>query len=183
VQCVDFTERLLVIEPGSDPELELHVAGCASCAHVARGLTQLDSVLTSALIVTPPLDLQRQLVQLAFEAARPQQAPWWRRLGELNLSGWLAQPPQMVAAQGLAAIMLALASWQVFGWLTVFQPVVGDVGYAMELVAGSPAAVYLGGLQFDLQSMVMWSLVGIGGWLVSEDGLIGRRLSSRQRQP
>jgi hypothetical protein len=90
----------------------------------------------------------------------------------------------MVAAQGLAAIMLALASWQVFGWLTAFQPVVGDVGYAMELVVGSPAAVYLGGLQFDLQSMVLWSLVGVGGWLVSEDGLIGRRLSSfRQRQP
>jgi len=78
---------------------------------------------------------------------------------------------------------LALASWQVFGWLTAFQPVVGDVGYAMELVVGSPAAVYLGGLQFDLQSMAIWSLVGIGGWLISEDGLIGRRLSSRQRQP
>jgi hypothetical protein len=183
VQCVDFTERLLVIEPGTDPELDRHVADCARCAHVARGLTQLDSVLTSVLVVTPPLDLQRQLARLAFDAARPQQAPWWRRLGELNLSEWLAQRPQMVAAQGLAAIMLALASWQVFGWMTAFQPVVGDVGYAMELVAGSPAAVYLGGLQFDLQSMVMWSLVGIGGWLISEDGLIGRRLSSRQRRP
>jgi hypothetical protein len=183
VQCVDFTERLLVIEPGIDPELDRHVAECVSCAHVARGLTQLDGVLTSALVVAPPLDLQRQLAQLAFEAARPRQAPWWRRLSELNVSEWLAQRPQMVAAQGLAAIMLALASWQVFGWLTAFQPVVGDVGYAMELVAGSPAAVYLGGLQFDLQSTVMWSLVGIGGWLVSEDGLIGRRLSSRQRRP
>ena len=184
MQCVDITERLLVDELGTDPELDRHVADCASCAHVARGLAHLDSVLTSALVVAPPLDLQRQLAQLALDAARPQQAPWWRRFGELNLSEWLAQRPQMVAAQGLAAIMLALASWQVFGWLTAFQPVVGDVGYAMELVVGSPAAVYLGGLQFDLQSMVLWSLVGVGGWLVSEDGLIGRRLSSfRQRQP
>ncbi len=183
MQCIDFTERLLVDEPGSDPELDRHVAECASCAHVARGLTQVDSVLSSALVVPPPLDLQRQLAQLAFDAARPEQAPWWRRLGEFNLTEWLAQRPQMVAAQGLAAIMLALASWQVFGWLTAFQPVVGDVGYAMELVAGSPAAVYLGGLQFDLQSMATWSLVGIGGWLISENGLIGRYLSSRQRQP
>jgi len=39
---------------------------------------------------------------------------------------------------GLAAVMLALASWQIFGVLSAFQPVVGDVGYAMELVAGSP---------------------------------------------
>jgi hypothetical protein len=183
VQCVDVTERLLVDELGSDPELDRHVADCANCAHIARGLRRLDSVLTSVLVVAPPLDLQRQLTQLALEAARPRQAPWWSRLGQLNLSAWLTQRPQMVAAQGLAAIMLALASWQVFGWLTAFQPVVGDIGYAMELVVGSPAAMYLGGLQFDLQSMVVWSLVGIGGWLVSENGLIGRRFSSRQRRP
>jgi hypothetical protein len=180
VQCVDIAERLLVDELGSDPELDRHVADCASCAHVARGLTHLDGVLQSALVVAPPLNLQRLLAQLAVDAAQPRQAPWWRRFGEFNVSEWLAQRPQMVAAQGLTALMLALASWQVFGWLTAFQPVVGDVGYAMELVVGSPAAMYLGGLQLDLQSMVIWSLVGIGGWLV---GWIGRRLSSRQRQP
>jgi len=82
--------------------------------------------------------------------------------------------------QGLAAIMLALSSWQVFGWLTAFRPEVGDVGYAMELVAASPAAVYLSGFQIDLQSLGLWSLVGIAGWLISEDGLIGRQLSSRR---
>ena len=90
---------------------------------------------------------------------------------------WLARP-QMVAAQGLAAIMLALASWQVFGWLTAFRPVVGDVPYAMTLVAASPAAVYLGGFQIDLQSLGIWSLVGLAGWLISENGPIGSRLSS-----
>jgi hypothetical protein len=89
----------------------------------------------------------------------------------------------MVAAQGLAAVLLALASWQIFGWVTTFQPVVGDVAYALELVIASPAAVYMGGLQIDLQSLGLWSVVGIVGWLISEDGLIGRRFSNRPRLP
>jgi hypothetical protein len=90
----------------------------------------------------------------------------------------------MVAAQGLASILLALASWQIFGWLTVFRPVVGDVVYAMELVAASPASVYLGSVHIDLQGLGVWSIVGIAGWLVSEDGLIRRRLSRlRPRLP
>jgi hypothetical protein len=153
-----------------------------------HGLGRLDVVLTSSLVVVPPLDLQRQLAQLAFDYARPAPTPWWvgatGALGQLNLANLLAQRPQMIAAQGLASIMVALAGWQIFGWLTAFQPVVGDVAYAMELVAASPASTYLGGLQFDFQSMAVWSLVGIGGWLISENGWLGRRLSAtRQRQP
>jgi hypothetical protein len=136
----------------------------------------------SSLVVAPPLDLQHQLAQLALDAARPTTASWWTRvtsaIGQLNLGNGLAQRPQMVAAQGLAAVMLALASWQIFGWLTMFQPVVGDVPYAMELVAASPASLYLGGVQLDWQSLGLWSLVGIGGWLVSENGWLGRRLSA-----
>jgi hypothetical protein len=90
----------------------------------------------------------------------------------------------MVAAQGLAAVMLALASWTMFGWVSGVQPVIGDVAYAMELVAASPAVVYLGGIQLDFQSLGVWSLVGIAGWLVSENGLIGNRLGSgRPRLP
>jgi hypothetical protein len=182
VQCVDVAEWLLVDELRTDPELERHVQACASCTHVARGLERLDVVMAATLVVAPPLDLQRQLAQLAFDAGVPPAVPWWRRIGQFSLSDWLAVRPQMVAAQGLAAVMLALASWQVFGWLTAFQPVVGDVGYAVELVIGSPATSFLGGMQIDLQSMAIWSAVGLGGWLVSEDGLIGRWLSARQRQ-
>jgi hypothetical protein len=186
VQCVDVTERLLGEELASDPDLDRHVAECSVCAHVARGLERLDSVLTSTLLIAPPLDLQRQLAQLALDASRPQSVPWWDRvfgsLGQWNPIAILQQP-QMVAVQGLAAVMLALASWQIFGWMSSFQPVVGDVAYAMELVAGSPAAVYLSGLQLDLPSLGLWSLVGIAGWLISEDGLIGRRLSNRLRLP
>ena len=178
MQCVDVTERLLGEEVERDPEVELHLDDCASCAHMARGLVRVERVLASALVVTPPLDLQRQLAQIAVDAARPDGQPWWQRLTEFNFGDWFGRP-QMVAAQGLAAVMLALASWQIFGVLSAFQPVVGDVGYAMALVAGSPAATFVSGLPFDVQSLAMWSLVGVGGWLISENGFIGRRLASR----
>jgi len=48
----------------------------------------------------------------------------------------------------------------------------------MELVAASPAVVYLGGFQLDVQSLALWGLVGVVGWLVSENGVLGQRLSS-----
>jgi hypothetical protein len=182
VQCVDVTERLLAAEPGHDPELDRHLPSCARCSHLAHGLERVDEVLQVSLIVAPPLELQQQLAQLALDYARPQPRPWWARIpeavGQLSLADWLGQRPQMIAAQGLAALMLALASWQIFGWLSAFQPIVGDVAYAMELVVASPAVTYVGGLQIDFQSMALWSLVGIGGWLISEDGLIGRRIAS-----
>jgi hypothetical protein len=183
VHCADVTERLLVDEGGSDPDLDRHVAECVRCAHVAQRLERLDAVLGTMLVAAPPLELQQQLAQLVLASTRPSPAPsstWWARLSQWSPADWLAQRPQMVAVQGLAAVMLALASWQIFGWMSAFRPVVGDVGYAMELVAASPAAAYLSGLQIDLQSLGLWSLVGIAGWLVSEDGLIGRQLSSRR---
>ena len=65
MQCVDVTERLLVDKLGSDPELDRHVAECARCEHMVQGLGRLDAVLTSTMIVTPPLELQHQLAQLA----------------------------------------------------------------------------------------------------------------------
>jgi hypothetical protein len=180
VDCLEVTEKLLAEESADDPEIERHITGCASCAHVARGLARLDAVLSTTLVVAPPLALQQSLRRLALDAARPAAVPWWRQLTQIDLTQWLARP-QMVAAQGLAAVMLALASWQVFGWLSAFQPVVGNVGYAMELVAGSPAVAYVGSSQIDFQSLGIWSLVGIVGWLISDNGLIniGRRGASK----
>jgi hypothetical protein len=180
VDCIEVADRLLADEPGHDPELDQHVVGCAACAHVARGLARLDAVLMSTLVVEPPAELQLRLAQLALEVGRPTQQLWWQRLRELgqDVSRWLPQRPQMVAAQGLAAVMLALASWQIFGWLSAFQPVIGDVGYAMELVAGSPAVGYVSNISIDFQSLGLWSLVGIAGWLVSENGLIGRQIAA-----
>ena len=184
MHCADATERLLEGELSTDVELGRHVAECARCSHVARGLVRLDTVLRSTLVVAPPPDLQHRLAQLAHEAARPQPRPWWRRLDQLDLTTWLSQRPQMVAARGFASILLALTTWQIFGWLSTYRPVVGDVGYALELLATSPAVAYLGGLQIDLQSLTLWSLVGLAGWLVAEVGPIGRRLvATRQKSP
>jgi hypothetical protein len=186
MQCVDIAEQLLAPEAGQDPELEAHIADCARCSHVAQALGRLDGLMRSSVVVAPPLDLQRRLAQLALEAAVPKALPWWMRIPQVvrewSIGEWLSQRPQMVAAQGLAAVMVALASWQIFGWLAAVQPVVGDVGYAMELVVGSPAAAYLGSIQIDFQSLGVWSLIGIGGWLVSEDGLVGRRIAASGRR-
>ena len=190
MDCVAAAELLLDDESGQQPELEEHVASCARCAHMAQGLKRVDAVLRTRLVVEPPRELQARLSTLVVAmplpaAPTPVQRPWWSRLpelmGQFDPAAWMARP-QMVAAQGLAAVMLALASWQIFGWLTAFRPVVGDVAYAMTLVAASPAAVYLGGIQIDLQSLGLWSLVGLGGWLVSENGPIGSRIGSTRQQ-
>jgi hypothetical protein len=178
MDCVEVSQKLLVDEGSADPEMDQHVAECVACTRIARGLARLDSVLGATLIVVPPLGLQQRLQQLAMEAAQPAIVPWWQQVLHFNLTRWLAQRPQMIAAQGLAAVMLALASWQVFGWLSAFQPVVGDVAYAVELVAASPAVAYLGSMQIDFQSLGIWSVVGIAGWLISENGVIGRRIAS-----
>jgi hypothetical protein len=178
VDCVDVADLLLADEPGHAPGLDEHMRGCAACAHIARGLARLDVVLGSTLLVEPPTELQARLAQIALEAARPVPRAWWQQLVDLDGSLWLTRRPQTIAVQGLAAVMLALASWQIFGWLAVFQPVVGDVAYAMELVAASPAVAYIGNISIDLQSLVIWSLVGIAGWLISDNGLIGRRIAA-----
>jgi hypothetical protein len=178
VDCVDVADRLLADEPGHDSELDEHVDTCAACGYVARGLARVDVLLASTLVVAPPPDLQVRLAQIALEAARPVPRPWWQRAGALDVSGWLSRRPQMIAVQGLAAVMLALASWQLFGWLTAFQPVVGDIAYAVELVASSPAVAYVGNISIDFQSLGLWLVVGMAGWLISENGLIGRRLAA-----
>src|SRR5580765_8614883 len=179
MQCADVAELLLAPDEVQDPDLDQHVAGCPTCAHVARGVVRLDAILASAFVLAPPLDLQRTLAQLALDAAQPKPEPWWRRAlrGDINFDG-LALRPNMIAAQGLAALMVALASWQIYGLLNTFRPVVGDVGYAMELVAASPAAVYLGGLNIDIQNLGLWSLVGVVAWLVSENSAIGQRVAA-----
>ena len=45
MQCADATERLLEGELSTDVELDRHVAECARCSHMARGLVRLDTVL------------------------------------------------------------------------------------------------------------------------------------------
>ncbi|MDQ3808800.1 MAG: hypothetical protein M3336_00750 [Chloroflexota bacterium] len=144
-------------------------------------MARLDSILASTLVLQPPAELQRQVAELV--ASAPQAAagePSWRRAVRALPRLQLRLPrPNVVAAQGLAAVMVALASWQIFGWLSAFRPMVGDVAYALELLLASPAVAYVGGLQIDVQSLVLWSLVGGAGWLISNDnGIASRRLRS-----
>jgi predicted anti-sigma-YlaC factor YlaD len=177
VQCAGVVDQLLAADDDLDvqSEVERHLADCSGCATLAQRLGRLDSMLQSSLVIEPPLELQHQLAELARAAARPAQAPWWQRL-RAWFDGLVAARPSLAMAQGLAALMLVLAGWQVLGFLNTFTPMVGDVPYAMELVASSPAAAYLGGIQlFDAQSLLLWSGVGVVGWLFSESGPIGRR--------
>ena len=166
MDCADLTDRLLERELDDDPALRAHVGVCPRCARIATGLARLDVIVSSTLVIPPPADLQFRLQQLVLTASPPS-TPWWLRLSHTvrrdNLTRWLAQRPQTIAAQGLAAVLLALASWQVFGWLSAFQPVIGDVGYAMELVASSPAVAYVGAVQVRFAPPLVsaaWILLG-----------------------
>jgi anti-sigma factor RsiW len=176
VHCAGVVDQLLAADDDLDlaTEVDRHLAGCDRCATLARRLGRLEGVLQSALVVQPPVELQMQLTQLAWAAARPAPTSWWLRLRAWFDSLVLARP-NLAIAQSLAALMLVLAGWQVLGWLNTFTPMVGDVPYAVELVASSPAAAYLSGIQsLDLQSLLVWSGVGLVGWLFSESGPIGR---------
>jgi len=172
VQCAGVVDQLLAADDDLDlvTEVDRHLANCDSCATLARRLGRLEAVLQSALVVEPPAELQVHLAGLAWAAARPAHTSWWLRLRAWFDSLVLARP-NLAIAQSLAALMLVLAGWQVLGWLNTFTPMVGDVPYAVELVASSPAAAYLSGIQsLDLQSLLVWSGVGLVGWLFSESG-------------
>jgi anti-sigma factor RsiW len=176
VQCAGVVDQLLAADDDLDlqTEVDRHLATCDRCATLARRLGRLEGVLQTALVVEPPRELQVYLAELARAAARPEHVPWWLRLRAWFDSLVLARP-NLAIAQSLAALMLVLAGWQVLGWLNTFTPMVGDVPYAVELVASSPAAAYLGGIQpLDVQSLLVWSGVGLVGWLFSESGPIGR---------
>jgi anti-sigma factor RsiW len=176
VQCASVVDQLLAADDDLDlqTEVDRHLTDCDRCATLARRLGRLEGVLQTALVVEPPVELQAHLAELAWAAARPGQPAWWLRLRAWFDSLVLARP-NLAIAQGLAALMLVVAGWQVLGWLNTFTPMVGDVPYAVELVASSPAAAYLSGLQsFDAQTLLIWTGVGFVGWLFSESGPIGR---------
>jgi hypothetical protein len=81
-------------------------------------------------------------------------------------------------------VVVAITGWQLFGALSNVQPVFGDAGYAMQLVIASPASSYLSGVHMDLQSLGVWSIVGLVGWAVSDDNILSGRLAAlRQRLP
>jgi hypothetical protein len=186
VQCEQVSDHLLLGEPADPAEIGQHLDTCSACARLARAAGRVDSVLHAALVVEPPPALQARLAALLQTApllARPpaatsQPGPWWRRtLDALRSFDPRVNPPRLVFAQGLALLAVALASWQVFNWSSSITPVVGDVGYAVELLAESPALTYVPGLQIDPGAFALWTLLGLAGWVASESGPLGRYLS------
>ena len=184
MQCVDVTERLLAGEPNAPDQREVaqHVVTCAGCTSIARGLRRLDTVVRAVVVVAPPMDLQRELARLVLaETAAPVSASWWERFSAWLRSAWA---PQRVALQGALVLVVALTGWQVFGALSSVQPVVGDAGYALQLVVASPASTYLSGVHLDGQSLGVWSIVGLIGWALSDDNILSGRLAAlRKRLP
>lgn len=182
---------------------EAHLRNCPACAAFAGRIAALDALLSPALLVEPPAALRAQLASVARSFARPRGSPsaepahapvsrtpslagrWWMQATRrVRLAPWTAHGPTAVA-QVTAGAAVALASWQVYGWLggLGMAPVVGDVPRALALVAASPTLSYLADLPADLQGAAMWALVGAGGWTLSESGPIGRRwgrLASRE---
>jgi len=47
---------------------------------------------------------------------------------------------------------------------------VGDIPYALQLLASTPVATYFGGVQADVPALAAWSAVGVAAWSVSESG-------------
>jgi anti-sigma factor RsiW len=177
VRCASVAEQLLAPDDELVGVVADHLAGCERCTALAQRLGRLDALLQSTLVVAPPEELQVQLQAMARAAARPRE-PWWASV-QAWLGGLIRARPHVAIAQGLAGLMLVVAGWQLLGWLNTFTPVIGDVPYAMALVAASPAAGYLGDLQIDLPHLALWSVVGLIGWSVSESGPL-RSLGSRR---
>src|SRR5262249_3495825 len=105
VDCLEVANKWLLGEFREDLELMRHVAECTGCARMARGLTRVDTLVAAAVVVAPPLDLQRRLSQLVIESTQPAPLPWYRQIVQFDFSNLLARP-QMVAVQGLAALLL-----------------------------------------------------------------------------
>ena len=181
MQCVDAAERLLADEPRSSrSRAGRHVAECAACAHVAGGLRAAGR--------GPGLDADRRAAagsaaaagaDCAGRGAARRRLPWWTAMLARTRRDRLADAaPQTVAVQGLAAIMLRAG--ELAGLRLALGLPASRRRRRVRDGAGrrSPAVAYLGGIPIDLQSLGMWSLVGIAGWLISENGLIGRRLAA-----
>jgi predicted anti-sigma-YlaC factor YlaD len=160
VDCDEVGARLFAGDAGDD-ELLAHAGACPGCRLMAARVAQLDAVLSASLLETPPLVLQQRLLALA----QPTPIASWREALALLLTR-----PHATLAHAFAAICVVLAGWQVFVWLSGVGAVVGDIPYALQLLASSPALTYLGGVQTDAPALAAWSAVGVAAWSVSESG-------------
>jgi hypothetical protein len=181
MQCGDLRARLLAGDGIEDAAAAAHLAACADCRSFVQQTERLDALLRPALVVEPPAALQASLAALVQTVAVPE-APAVAATPVANRSfwpDWLWWPrTAMGVAQVLALVTTALASWQVFSWISGLSPVLGDIPYALGLLLESPTIRQLTELPIDIQSLAMWSIVALAGWALSESGPIGRARQS-----
>ena len=140
-----------------------------------------DERLRAALMLEPPAELRLRLTALAYAAGAEQQAVPAQdvssdgRLGRAKRLGWLADP-----AGWIAAIVLAAALWQGYGWLAASTLVLGDVVDAVGLLATLPALPSLGDFGLDPIALALWCIVAAIAWLVAE-GWPGRQRETEAR--
>ena len=158
MNCEDVRAEILLDERSD--ATERHLLDCQACtAYVAR-LARLDALLMPELVVEPSLELQASLLQIAKSAAVQPVPAWKWALG-------LVWSPT-AAALTVAGITTGLALWQIMGWLTAFAAMLGNVPYALEVLANSPAVSVLAESSADFAQIGVWALLGVGLWLFSD---------------
>jgi len=126
----------------------------------------MDDRIRAALVVEPPPELRFRLAALARSAAaeRAVAAPAARG----QWLAWLADPTTW-----LAALVLALALWQVFLILASSTLVLGNVADAAALLTALPTLPALQIVGLDPLSAALWCVVAVVAWLAAE-GTPGR---------
>ncbi len=160
MHCHDVAARVFAGD-ASDLDLIEHADACPRCRLVAARVAQLDLILGATLLEPPPLVLQERLLALT----QPTPITSWR-----HALGLILTRPHATLAHAFAAICVVLAGWQVFVWLGNAGAAIGDIPYALQLIASSPASAYLGGVQADVPALATWSAVGAAAWAISETG-------------
>ncbi|HEX6512385.1 MAG TPA: hypothetical protein VF157_08805 [Chloroflexota bacterium] len=158
VMPVDAVLRsALVVEPPAEVRARLTALADIAAADAARA--RVDTALRSALLVEPPPAVQARLLA----AAGAEAGSWFARVWDS-----LRSRPGVFAGQLAALAVLGYAVMQLVAWIGSLPVVLGDVPYALELLAFSPALDYLSSIQALLQQLGPWLIVGAAGWVLSQ---------------
>jgi hypothetical protein len=191
----ELQTRLAAVVPAASKALSPRESAPAIGVIVAGG--RIESALRSSLVVAPPAGLRARLADVLSEAAaaRVQRAvcsslvveppaELRARLAALaprrtdaasETEGWLAgiwrnlqARPGVLAGQLAALAVLAYAVTQLLAWVGSFPIVWGDVPYALELLALSPAVDYLSQVEAVIQQFGLWLVVAAAGWILAQ---------------
>ena len=162
--CDDVRAELL---DGSDHSeaIRAHLLACAGCARAAERTARLDALLARSVVLEPPAALQAQLASIALAAAHPAPVAAPARVTWIQPLRRLFGP--MALAHAAVLLMLALAGRRVVETVEGVQPMLGNVGYAIELISTSPALFYLGDAAGNGLSLLGWGAAGVAAVLVA----------------